>query len=55
MKKYTFFQLVVTFTFIIFFSLLGMAVVVAYGRTSGNTGLDMATMQQLRAGVRDIK
>ncbi len=49
LSKYRIFQKVVVLTFLIFAGLLAMSVIVAYGRRSHNTGLDMAKMQQMRS------
>ena len=43
------FQTVALGVLVLFFSIMAVAVFVAYSRNSGSTGLDMSTIQKLRA------
>lgn len=49
MEKFRWFQIVAILTFSIFMGLLVFVTLSAFGRRSGNTGIDMAQIQQMRA------
>lgn len=53
-QKLRLFRKAATATLIIFFGVMACAVVFAYSRQSGSTGLDMAKVQKMRYQSRNI-
>lgn len=50
-QRFRWFQKTATAIFLTFMSIIVFVIVVAYSRHSGNTGLDMAKIQQIRKGT----
>lgn len=46
--RFKWFQKTATAILVIFMSLMVLVIIAAYSRRSGNTGLDMSKMQQIR-------
>jgi hypothetical protein len=48
LRKLRLFQKAAIGTGVLFFGIMGLVILVAYSRSSGSTGLDMAKVQKLR-------